>query len=104
VIDAKVQVEVEPDDIFSGGYLRRLGLLPVIPGAFVAPKVIAVEDLRGPRGLEAVVMLADVLVRTRFDSVEHQVREEEVGGGQLGKQGERPVGQGQVHGAVREEV
>jgi hypothetical protein len=94
VIDAKVQVKVESDDIFTGGDLSRLGLLAVVPGALVAPEVIAVEDLRSPRGLEAVVMFTDVLIRAGLDSIEHQVREEEVGGGELGKQGERRRGKG----------
>jgi hypothetical protein len=100
VIDAEVEVEVESNDIFASSDLGCLGLGAMVPGTLVAADVVAGENLRGERGLEAVVVLANVLVGACLDAVEHQMREEEVSRGELGQHGECAVDKREMHGEM----
>lgn len=74
MVDAKVEMEMEADRVFSGSYFGRLGLGAVVPRPLVAAEIITTKNLRGEGGLEAVVVLADVFKGARLDAVEHQMR------------------------------
>jgi len=100
VIDAEVEVEVESNHILASSDLSCLWLGAMVPGALVAADIVAGENFRGERGLEAVVVLANVLVGAGFDAVEHQMREEEMGRRELGQHGKRAVDKGEMHGEM----
>lgn len=104
MVDAKVEVEVEADGVAAGGDLGGFGLVAVAPGSLVAAEVGRVDPVVVV-GHEAEVVLADVFKGAGADAVEHQVREEEVGGGEGGEHSEGAGGEGgEVHLEDGEEV
>ena len=84
MIQSKVQMKVKAHDILAGRDDGRLRVPAVPPRALVAAEVVAGEPVVVV-GVQAKVVLADILVRVRLDPVEHQVREHEVGRSKLGK-------------------
>lgn len=100
MVDTRVELGVEADDVLAGRDLGRLGVPTLVPRALVAAEVVVCDEVV-VGGHEAIVMLADVLKGLRLDTVEHQVREEEMGRGERGNESNGSEGEaGEMHSEI----